>query len=258
MSKVTSNDGTEIDIAQSGDGPPVVLVSGGSVDRWSNAGLAALLADHFTVMNYDRRGRGASGDTMPYAVEREIEDIAAVIDAAGGSAGLYGSSSGAALAFEAAAAGLPVTKLALWEPPWMSREGDPFPPPDSAATYERLVAEGRRGDAVEYFMAEVVRLPPEFVAWARSEPFWAGQEAIAHTLAYDAYVMGDYSLPRERVAGVVTPTLVLSGGASPDWMTTTAKTVADLMPNGSHRDLEGQQHNVDAAVLAPALIEFFE
>ena len=258
MKNVTSNDGTEIAIDESGDGPPVILVCGGSVDRWSNAGLAALLAEHFTVLNYDRRGRGDSGDTLPYAVEREIEDVAAVIDSAGGSACLYGSSSGAALALEAAARGLPITRLALWEPPWMADESAPFPPADTAGTYERLVAEGRRGDAVEYFMAQVVRMPPEFVAWARNEPFWAGQEAIAHTLAYDAYVMGDYKLPRERVAGVATPTIVLSGGASPDWIQTTAETVAALMPDGTYRNLEGQQHNVDPAVLAPPLVDFFQ
>ena len=162
------------------------------------------------------------------------------------------------LAFEAAAGGVPVTKLIMWEPPWMADESAPFPPPDTASTYERLVGEGRRGDAVEFFMAQVVGLPPEFVAHARSQPWWAAQEKIAHTLAYDAYVMGDYHLPREHVATVTTPTIVLAGGASPDWMQTTARTVADLMPNGIYRLLDGQQHNVDPAALAPAIVEFLQ
>src|SRR5690349_22532010 len=204
MKSVISRDGTAITFDQTGEGPPVILVCGGSVDRWSNAPLAALLAPHFTVFNYDRRGRGESGDTPPYAVEREIEDIDAVVAAAGGSACLYGSSSGAALALEAARM-LPtkITKLALWEPPYVP-EGFPRPPADSARTYTELVAAGKRGDAAEFFMAKVVGLPPEFVAQARSSPWWPAQEALAHTLAYDATIMGDYRLPAEPVAEVTT------------------------------------------------------
>src|SRR5688572_5506973 len=182
MDSVTSNDGTTIAFDRLGDGPPVILVSGGSVDRGSNAPLADLLARQFTVINYDRRGRGPSGDTQPYAVQREVEDIDAVIGAAGGAAGLYGSSSGAALALEAAAAGLAVTKLALWEPPYIG-EGRPRPAADTASIYRKFVAEGKRGDAVEYFMAKVVGMPPEFVGFARSQPWWPAQEALAHTLA---------------------------------------------------------------------------
>jgi len=257
MDKVTSKDGTTISFERLGSGPPVVLVCGGSVDRSSNASLAALLAQHFTVFNYDRRGRGESGDTPPYAVEREIEDIDAVVAAAGGSACLYGSSSGAALALEAARM-LPtkITKLALWEPPYVP-EGFPRPPADSARTYTELVAAGKRGDAAEFFMAKVVGLPPEFVAQARSSPWWPAQEALAHTLAYDATIMGDYRLPAERVAEVTTPTLVLDGGASFPFMGVTAQALADRLPNGRRRTLEGQRHDVDAAVLAPVLDEFF-
>jgi pimeloyl-ACP methyl ester carboxylesterase len=256
MQTVTSKDGTTIAFDRLGQGPAVVLVSGGSVDRTSNAPLAALLAAHCTVFNYDRRGRGPSGDTPPYAVEREVEDIEAVIDAAGGSACVYGSSSGAALALEAARQ-LPtmVTKLALWEPPFILA-GRPHPPADTAKTFTELVAAGRRGDAVEFFMAQVVGLPAEFVAQARSQPWWPAQEALAHTLAYDATIMGDYSLPTERVASVMTPTLVIDGGASFAWMGETAQAVADLLPNGQRRTLEGQQHNVAAEALAPVLAEF--
>lgn len=257
MGKVTSKDGTTIAYEQSGTGPAVILVCGGSVDRSSNAGLAALLAERFTVYNYDRRGRGDSGDTPPYAVEREIEDIEAVADAAGGSAFLYGSSSGAALAMEAARQ-LPgkITKLAMWEPPYIP-EGFQRPPANTAQIYTDLVAQGKRGDAAEFFMAKVVGMPPEFVAQARSAPWWPAQEALAHTLAYDATIMGDYTLPTERAAEVKCPTIVLDGGASMPFMHPTAVALAGVLPNGQQRTLEGQRHDADAAVLAAAVGEFF-
>ncbi len=199
METVTSKDGTMIAFDRLGQGPPVVLVSGGSVDRTSNAPLAQALAPHFTVLNYDRRGRGPSGDTQPYAIEREIEDIEAVIGAAGGDAGLYGSSSGAVLAMLAAEAGLAIAELAMWEPPFVP-EGVPRPPEDQVEQYETMVGEGRPGDAVEYFMAKVVGLPPQFVAEARSQPWWKATEALAPTLAYDARIMGDYRIPVARAA----------------------------------------------------------
>ena len=159
MDTVTARDGTAIAFDRLGEGPPVVLVCGGSTDRMANAGLAAELAGDHAVFNYDRRGRGDSGDTLPYAIEREVEDIAAVIAEAGGAANLYGTSSGAGLAMHAAAAGLPVTRLALWEPPY-SVSGRPDLPADTAAVYRELVEAGRRGDAIEYFMSKVVGLPP--------------------------------------------------------------------------------------------------
>ena len=174
MEQVTSKDGTTIAFDRMGDGPPVILVSGGSTDRSANAPLAALLAPHVTVFNYDRRGRGPSADTPPYAVEREVEDIDAVIGAAGGSAFLYGTSSGAVLALEAAASGLPVSKLALWEPPFILDE-NARPPTDQVEQYNQMIAEGRRGDAVEYFMTKVVSMPAEFVAQARTQPWWPAQ-----------------------------------------------------------------------------------
>lgn len=256
MEHVTSADGTDIAFDRTGDGPPVILVCGGSVDRRSLAGLAELLAPSFTVLNYDRRGRGDSGDTPPYAVQREVEDIDAVAGVAGGSAYLFGSSSGAALAMDAAARLDSITKLAMWEPPFLP-EGAPKPPADTAKTFTELVGAGRRGDAVEFFMAKVVGLPPEFVEGAKQAPFWADTEALAHTLAYDATVMGDYSIPPERASSVKVPTIVLAGGADFPWMPETAQTLAAVMPNGLTRTLEGQGHNVDMAVLAPVLIEFF-
>lgn len=257
MDRVTANDGTAIAFDRLGEGPPVILVCGGSTDRMVNAPLAALLARRFTVFNYDRRGRGDSGDTPPYAVQREVEDLDAAITAAGGSACVWGSSSGAALALDAAARGLAISRLALWEPPYQLQDGGPRPPADTAKVFTELISQGRRGDAVEFFMAKVVRLPDEFVAQARNAPFWKAQEALAHTLAYDATIMGDYELPAERVASVTTPTLVLTGGASPPWLHDTARAIVGLLPQGRHRVLEGQEHNVAPEAIAPALEEFF-
>jgi pimeloyl-ACP methyl ester carboxylesterase len=257
MDTVTSRDGTTIAFDRLGDGPPVVLVSGGSTDRMANAGLAAELAAHHSVYNFDRRGRGDSGDTPPYAVEREIEDITAVIEAAGGSANLYGTSSGAALAMHAAAGGAPVTRLAMWEPPY-NVNGRPDLPDDTASVYRELVSSGRRGDAAEYFMAKVVGMPPEFVAGARQQPWWPQQEALAHTLAYDAEIMGDYTIPTELARLVPVPTLVVIGAASFGFFDETADALVELIPDARRYTLEGQEHNVDPAALGPALAEFFK
>ena len=256
METVTSMDGTTLAFDRLGQGPPVVLVCGGSVDRMADAAIAHELASDLTVLNYDRRGRGDSGDTLPYAIEREVEDIQAVIGVAGGSANLWGSSSGAVLAMIAAAAGASVTKLALWEPPFILDE-NARPPADQVEQYERMIAEGRRGDAAEYFMSKVVRMPPEFVADARTQPWWAQQEAIAHTLAYDARIMGDYSIPTETAGAVKAPTLVLAGGADFPFMRESATALADAIPDAEVRFLEGQGHDVDPTVLGPALKEFF-
>jgi pimeloyl-ACP methyl ester carboxylesterase len=255
MEKTTSLDGTTIAFDRLGDGPPIVLLPGGSVDRMSNAGLAAELANTLTVYNVDRRGRGDSGDTLPYALQREIEDIAAVIEVAGGHSHLYGTSSSAALAMEAAAAGLPVLKLVLWEPPY-NVKGRPDLPADTASVYRKLVEDGRRGDAVEYFMSKVVGMPAEFVAGARQAPWWAQQETIAHTLAYDATVMGDYTIPEDTARAVGVPTVIFTGGASYPFMQETADVLAGLIPNARHQILPGQQHNVDAGVLAEVILVF--
>jgi pimeloyl-ACP methyl ester carboxylesterase len=255
MERVTSKDGTTIAFERLGSGPPVVLVCGGSVDRTADAAIAQELASHFTVFNYDRRGRGDSGDTLPYAIEREVEDIDAVIGAAGGSAFLWGSSSGAVLALIAAES-VPVTKLALWEPPFVP-QGVPRPPEDQVSQYETMIAEGRRGDAVEYFMTKVIGMPAEVVAGARTQPWWAATEALAHTLAYDARIMGDYSIPKDLVASVKVPTMVIAGGADFPWMRQTAETLAAALPDGQVRILVGQGHDVDPGVLGPVLTEFF-
>lgn len=253
---VSSRDGTDIAYERLGAGPVVILVCGGSTDRMANAGLAALLAKDFTVVNYDRRGRGDSGDTLPYAIAREIEDIDALIDAEGGRAAIYGTSSGAALAFEATRA-LPgrITKLVMWEPPYFV---DPAarPPLDTVETYERLVGEGRRGDAVEYFMTQVVRLPQEFAEFAKTQPWWEGQERIAHTLAYDARIMGDYLVPVAKAKDVTVPAIVIVGGASFGFFGATAGALASALPNGSSTVIEGQEHNVAPDAIAPVVTKF--
>jgi pimeloyl-ACP methyl ester carboxylesterase len=254
--RVTSRDGTSIDVDVTGEGPPVVLVTGGSVDRTANLGLAGELASDFTVFNYDRRGRGESTDTLPYAIEREFEDVEAVIGAAGGSAFLFGASSGGALALHATASGLPVEKVAMWEPPFILDE-DNRPPKDQVERYEEFTAAGRPGDALEYFMTKVVGMPQEVVTGMRAQPWWAGQEKHAHTLAYDARIMGDYSLPTEAAEKVKVPALVVAGGADMPWMRETAEELGKALPDGQVRFLDGQGHNVDDAVLAPVLVEFF-
>jgi pimeloyl-ACP methyl ester carboxylesterase len=256
VDKVTSKDGTVITYDRLGDGPPIVLICGGSVDRWSNAGLASILAADFTVYNYDRRGRGESGDTPPYAVQREIEDIDAVIGATGGPAFLYGSSSGASLGLEATAAALAIRKLAMWEPPYIL-DPNARPPADQVEQYNTMLAQGRRGDAAQYFMEQVVRMPPEFVAGARSQPWWAATEALAHTLPYDATIMGDYSLPVDTAAKVTVPTLVITGGASFGFMRETAEALAKALPDGRTALIEGQEHNIAPEAIAPVLKAFY-
>jgi len=260
MKKVYSKDGTAIAFDQLGQGPAIILVGGAFTDRSQPAlvQLAALLAPHFTVFNYDRRGRGDSGDTAPYAVEREVEDLEALIVEAGGSAFVCGFSSGAALALEAAARGLTITKLALYEPPFIVDDSRPPLPQDFATQLTELVSSGRRGDAAELFMTKAAEVPAAVVAQMRHAPFWPGVEAVAHTLIYDTTIMGDNNaLPTDRIASVTVPTLVIDGGASPAWMRNAARAVADILPDAQRRTLEGQTHDVAPAALAPVLEEFF-
>jgi pimeloyl-ACP methyl ester carboxylesterase len=254
---VVSRDGTSLAYVRAGSGPAVVLVSGAMSTGATTAPLAARLADHCEVVVYDRRGRGGSGDTAPYAVAREVEDLGALIGEVGGSAALYGVSSGGALALEAAASGLPgVTEVAVYEPPFtLSREDA-----EARRRYtERLteaLGRGAHGDAVELFLT-LTGLAPEMIANARSSPMWAGMEAVAPTLAYDDAVMGGGPVPRERLAEIGVPVLAVAGGASPAWMREAVEAVADAVPDGAYRCLEGQAHMVDPHVLAPVLVEFF-
>ena len=261
MRTVISKDGTAIAFDQSGTGPAIILVGGAFTDRSQPilTQLAESLSPQFTVINYDRRGRGDSGDTAPYGVEREIEDLEALIKEAGGSAFVCGFSSGAALALEAAASGLAMKKLALYEPPFRIAGSSRPLPQDFAKHLSELISSGRRGDAAEYFMTQAAEVPTEFVAQMRNEPFWPTVEAVAHTLIYDTTIMGnDGSLPIERLTVITVPALVIDGGASPAWMREAARAVAEVMPHAQRRTLEGQTHQVSPQVLAPVLMEFFK
>jgi pimeloyl-ACP methyl ester carboxylesterase len=262
MNKVVSKDGTPIGFDRSGKGPAVILVDGALCYRASGpmGPLAALLAENFTVFTYDRRGRGDSGNTAPYAVEREIEDIDALINEAGGSAYVYGISSGAALALEAANHGLAIKKLALYEAPFIVDDSHPPIATDFVAQLNALVSADRRGDAVRLFM-KLVGVPGIFISIMRFMPAWKKLTGIAHTLPYDITIVQDYErgkpLPDKRWAAVTVPTLVVDGGKSPKWMRNGMRALAGVLPNAKLRTLEGQTHMVKPKALAPVLMEFF-
>lgn len=257
MGSLTSKDGTHITYDRIGEGPSLILVSGALADRQASLPVAEALKGDFTVLIYDRRGRGDSGDSSAYDVKREIEDLDTLIGAAGGSAFVFGFSSGAALSLEAAASGLAIRKLGLWEAPFILEGSRPLPPADNAKTLTDLVSTGRRGDAVEFFLTEIVGMPREVVAEMRSQPSWTAQEDMAHTLVYETTILGDYSLPAGRTGRVNIPTLVMAGGADIPWIRESAKALARLIPNAKTHFLDDQEHQVDPAVLAPVLVEFF-
>jgi pimeloyl-ACP methyl ester carboxylesterase len=261
MKTVQSADGTTIAFDKLGKGPALILVGGALEYRAMDsetAHLAPLVAQHFTVLHYDRRGRGDSTDTQPYAVEREIADIDALINEAGGSAFLFGISSGAALALEAAITlGDKVKKLAMYEAPYNDDEAARLAWKAYRKQLADMLAHGRRGDALALFML-LVGMPADHLDRVRQHPLWPMWEAVAPTLAYDAAIMGeDASVPTEKAASVAVPALVMEGGASYPFMHVTALALADTIPNAQHRTLEGQTHEVEAAVLAPVLVEFF-
>jgi pimeloyl-ACP methyl ester carboxylesterase len=263
MRTITSKDGTIIAFDQAGTGPALILVGGIFEQRAMDsetAQLAALplLADYFTVVHYDRRGRGDSTDTLPFAVEREIEDIDALIGAAGGQAFLSGISSGAALAFEAARAlGSKVKKLAMYEPPYNDDDDARRAWKEFRKQVTQALAEGRRGDAVGLFML-LLGVPADHLAEMHAYPSWPMWEAIAPTIAYDAAALGeDAAVPIGRAADLAVPTLIIDGGASYPFMHTSAAALAQAMPHAQHRTLEGQTHEVEASAIAPALVEFF-
>jgi pimeloyl-ACP methyl ester carboxylesterase len=259
VDKVQSRDGTPIAYDRWGEGPPLIVVGGAFQSRafdFGTAQMAVMLSPRFTVYHYDRRGRGDSGDTLPYAVEREIEDLAAMIDEAGGSAAVFGSSSGGVLGLEAART-LPITKLAVYEPPYMLDTEELRPPADHGERLGELISSGRRGDAVEFFMTKVTGMPRDAVAPVRETPAWPALEDMAPSLAYDAAVMGDYSVPTERLASVTVPTLVVNGENTDARLRRTARALWSILPDVRHRALEGQTHDVSPDALAPVLDEFF-
>jgi len=264
MNTVRSADGTAIAFTRAGHGPALILVDGALCSRsfGPSAKLAARLTPHFTVYTYDRRGRGDSGDTPPYSPEREIEDIEALVALAGQGepAYVHGGSSGAALALDAASRIPAIGKLALYEPPFIVDDTRSAIPDDYLARLNRLLAEGRRGDAVKMFM-RFVGTPAFVTAIMPFTPVWSKLKAVAHTLPYDISIIQDHQrgtpLSSSEWAAVKAPTLVAAGGKSPAWMTNATRALADALPDATYRTLPGQTHIVKPQVLAPALTEFF-
>ena len=263
MPTVTSKDGTSIAYSKTGKGPTLLLVQGATAFRAFDPNLqvlADLLAGEFTTIAYDRRGRGESGDTQPYSTDREIEDIAALIAANGGRAFVLGFSSGSVLSLEAAAAGLPIDKLVMYEPPFVL-PGSPFPPPpaDYVEALDRMTASGDRDAAPAYFMS-TVGMTPEMIEGAKQSPIWPLMQSIGPTIAYDGRFMfgGYYSEGKfpGRWKKATLPVLVLNGDASFPFMPMAADAVAAELPNASRKTLAGQDHGPKPDVMAPVLREF--
>jgi len=262
---IRSSDGTEIAYDRTGDGPALILVGGAfSFRRYRSwVQLAELLAPRFSVVSYDRRGRGDSGDAPAYAVEREIDDLGALVRAAGGSAHVFGMSSGGVLALRAAAAGVPIERAVVYQPPFAVDASGHTPPPGFAEHLDALVGSGRRGAATSYFMREGMGVPRAFVGLLRvARPMWRNLEAVEHTLPYDLAVMDGTvhgrPLGDEPWASIATPTLVLDGARSPASLHRAADALAAKLPHAERRTLEGQSHNVSMKALAPVLEEFVD
>ncbi|MFI1683056.1 alpha/beta fold hydrolase [Streptomyces sp. NPDC020607] len=255
MRKVVSQDGTTIACRSTGDGPPIVLMNGAFRDHTIFDALVPELEPHCTVHVYDRRGRGQSGDAPQYAVEREIEDLAAVIDDAGGQAVVFAGSTGANLALEAALAGVPITKLALHEP-YFRIAPHPKPPADCMDTLKALLAQDRRGETAEYWLRELLGLSAETIADWRQAPLWATNEANAHTLLYDTTILGDFEVPAARLATLRTPALVVNSDATGDWLRDAARATAAVLPNGWGMQLPGSWHRIDTDILGRVLAGF--
>jgi pimeloyl-ACP methyl ester carboxylesterase len=262
MSTFVSSDGTTIGYERSGDGPPVILVDGALCWRESGPArpLAQRLAPDFTVYVYDRRGRGESRNTTPYSVEREVDDLAGLIKEAGGSACVYGISSGAALVLEAASRGIPVTKVAAYETPIVTGGREPLAA-DYVPRLTEYLAAGRRGKAVKHFMRNAIAVPAPFVALMSVSPAWPKLKRVAHTLPYDHELLGDtvggHESPVPRWSTSQVPTLVLDGAKSPEWMRTSQRQIAEAIPGARYRTIPGQTHMLKPDAIAPILREFF-
>ena len=262
VNKVVSKDGTTIAFDRIGRGSPVILVDGALCCRTMGPSgqLAKFLAPHFTAYTYDRRGRGASGDTPPYAVEREIEDIDALVSEAGGTAFLWGVSSGAVLALEAANRLKGIKKLAMYEVPFIVDDSRPTTVEDWVRIREAVAAD-RPGDAVKLFL-KAVEMPAFLITLIRLMPVWSKLRAVSHTLPYDGDIVQNNQkgqpLPAGSWASVTMPTLVMDGGKSPAWIRKANRSLASILPNAQHLTLEGQTHMVKAQTHAPTLVEFFK
>jgi pimeloyl-ACP methyl ester carboxylesterase len=256
MTSLTSRDGTRIAFEKSGNGPALILVNGALSHRtlYGDTALQRMLAQHFTTYTYDRRGRGGSADVQPYAVEREIEDVEALINDAGGQAYLYGVSSGAALALRAAAALGPtkVSKLALYEPPFGQESGQ-FD--QQKKQVNEIIRSGKPGEAAEFFLT-AVGTPPEALEGMKASPEWDDIKKVDFTLAYDFEVLGNGVVPADIARSIAVPTLVMDGEKGMEFMHATVEQLAKLIPQAQRRTLPGQTHEAEAGVVAPALIAF--
>jgi pimeloyl-ACP methyl ester carboxylesterase len=252
-----SADGSLIAFDRFGEGPALIVTLGAFCDRKTFVPPADLTA-RFTVVTWDRRGRGGSGDTQPYSPDREVADLAAVISAAGAGAGafVYGHSSGAALVLRAAWSGVPMAALVAYEAPFII-PGTREVPADPSATITGLVEAGRRGDAVRFWMTDVVGLPAQVVSKLEGAPFWAGLEAMTHTLPYDLALTAYQGVPADELARITVPVLVLGGANSPDWFRQSVQATTAAIPGARLVMLEGQDHGAPPAVLTPVLTEFF-
>lgn len=262
MNKVRSSDGTAIAYEKRGAGPALILVDGALCHREFGPArsLAELLEPHFTVYTYDRRGRGQSGDTLPYAPEREVEDLAALVAEAGGNAYVYGISSGAALALDAANRIAGIEKVAVYEPPFVVDPSGNVTPDDYVSDLEQALAAGKPGKAVERFM-KLVGAPAVMTRAMRLMPAWKKLKAVAHTLPYDAAILGETGkgrpLPTDRWDEVTVPVLAMAGGRSDEWMRQGSQQLADVLADAEYRTLDGQNHMLKAKAVAPVLVEYF-
>jgi pimeloyl-ACP methyl ester carboxylesterase len=252
----TSADGSTIAYAKSGMGPALIIIGGAFNTRQSAGDLARVLATHFSVFTYDRRGRGDSTETPPYSTQREVEDLAALVDAAGGSACVYGHSSGGILALEAAAAGLPITKVAAFEPPYTDPADGFGTLDDWRKSVQAAVNAGDREGASVVFLRGM-GMDAEMAEGLTHAPWWPGMQAVAHTLPYELSLLGDGTVPVERFSRITVPTLLISGGDSPAWAAEAVSEIAAAIPDAKQVVVQGQDHNVDPATIAPELSDFF-
>jgi pimeloyl-ACP methyl ester carboxylesterase len=264
MSHVLSRDNTVIAYDRVGEGPSLVIVEGALVAGRTNRTarqLAELLASWFTVYTYDRRGRGDSGDTGPYSVALELDDLDAVIAESGGEAFVFAVSAGAVLALDAAARGSAIKGLAVYGAPFIVDDSRPPVPSDYLVRLNELLAAGRRGDAVELFFSEAIGMPAGAIAGMRSQPFWRGLEGTAHTLAYDGAILGTTTsgqpLPEGRWSTITTPTLVIDGGDAGAFIRAAADALANALEHAKRRTLADQTQDYAAELMAPVLTEFF-
>jgi len=260
---INSKDGTIIAYSKTGKGEPLVLIDGAFCHRkfGANVNLPNYLSDHFTVYTYDRRGRGESGNTLPYSVEREFEDLQAVINEAGKNAFVYGISSGAALALEAANAGVSISRMAIFEAPYMVDNSRPLLPDNYLEQISKHINDKEPGKAIQYFLRTGIGMPAFIVWMMQLMPAWKQMKQIAYTLVYDILLLKDNArgkpFAKESWQRIKIPVLVMSGSKSAAWSQNSMRQLSDSLPNAKHVDLVGQSHLVNNQKLAPHLIKFF-